>query len=89
MIMADDKKKQNVSDLVAGGLVKPDFMEEPSESTITSTGKKIHEYDMPEKAEDVIAALQWMMTVYDDVGIEYGVSYHHPYCNLDGIVREG
>jgi len=69
----------------------PKFMTAPRPCvTITgSNGRQIHEYSIPDGAEDIILALQWMVTKYDDVDIEYGENYGAPYAHIWGYVKEG
>jgi len=66
---------------------KPDFLLEPDIWKGVSSGTITHSYTMPESGEDIIKAIQWMMTVYDDVYCDYGQEYEIGYCNLEGAVR--
>ncbi len=68
----------------------PAFMEKPKENIqiIDSGSREIHEYAIPDGAEDIILALQWMRTVYDHVDLDYGVEYGAPVANLYGYVRK-
>jgi len=68
----------------------PAFMQKPKEglSIIDSGGREIHEFAVPDGAEDIVLALQWMMTMYDDVDLDYGVEYGVSTANLYGYVRK-
>ncbi len=67
---------------------KPDCLDDPSVWKGVSRGTMTHSYTIPESAEDIIKAIQWMMSVYDDVYCDYGKEYECGYCNLEGTVRE-
>tara|TARA_Y100000593_G_C4212106_1_gene287385 strand:+ start:512 stop:772 length:261 start_codon:yes stop_codon:yes gene_type:complete len=72
-------------------VVMPEFMGKPRKATICSginSGKELHEYGIPDGAENIIVALQWMVTVYDDVDIDYGEEYGCPFAHMYGYVKE-
>lgn len=62
-------------------------MGEPKVYIVGRTGQKVHKYWMPDSGEDITIAIQWMMSVYDDVCSDYGEEHGCPYCYLEGTVR--
>jgi len=46
-----------------------------------------HEYHAPERGDDLRLALKWMLSVYDNVHLDYGQFHGAPYCYLCGDVR--
>ena len=71
-------------------LKRPDCMSGPSVGKLVTgrhKGQTIHDYEIPEEAQDVIDALQWMMTEYDEVHIDYGENYGLPFAHMCGYVR--
>lgn len=67
---------------------KPKCLGEPSESIMLPPCRRAHGYDMPELGQDIIDAIKWMMTQYDDVRFEYGIAWGDPYAYLVGLVRK-
>lgn len=61
--------------------IKPEFMGNPK--IYTTIRGLLHEYPLPEKAEDIILGLQWMAQEYDYVEVECdeddGCLYQHIY----------
>lgn len=68
--------------------VKPEFMGWLRTEFIPKAGEKNHIYAMPDSGKEIIEAINWMMTQYENVECEYGQNHGVPYCNLVGTTKE-
>jgi hypothetical protein len=69
-------------------LEKPDFLGNPTVILAGNDCIVLHEYDSPLDGQELFLALQWMLSVYDNVRMECGVSYDNVYCYLYGEPKE-